>query len=1037
MKDPVSCSRGAVRRFFEAAFRIRPEEFALVQAFFAYFVTIGMFYSFEATVGETLFLSRLGASESQRLLPWIFIGVAAATVGVTLVYDRLEKAFSRIKLLAGSQALLALSVLAFRWAVAGGGKAVYFALMVWLEACVLFAISMFFSFAGDYFTSRDARRLYAYITGGLSVGIVVAGYAVEPVVRLIGTENMLFLCAAFLLAGAAIASYIHRSAKPLDRGGEEDDEAEAPLRSVLSSPYLLLTFAVVLIFAAVTVLVDYNMLVAASRRMQEEQMAAFFGNFYAYTGLASLLVQFLLVGWLFSRLGAIKSLILLPALMLVSNIAFFLHPTLMMAAGVNFIFVALAETLDMPATELLFLPLPSRVRLRVQTLVDGALAPIGHGLGGAALIALSGFAVDIPQVGLMVAAGAVIWIAFIVLLLPQYRRTLATSLKEHLFSPSDLEGLLGRPDSSAVFNALLASEDPQVRLSTLDMLRGRPLGKFEAAVSKLAASAHEPVAVAALELLGADSRREHLDAVRRALADPRAGVRSAAVLAFCRIAGDDAVREAAPYLDAAEPDLVRSALLGLARYGGFDGALLAYPRLERLLKSADAADRVEAVKALADIGLRGTTRVLERLLSDPEEAVRQEALLAARRLKDPGLAPKLIELLADIRKRPLAMQALDAMPREAVGRIVPAALDSTAPASVRAAAARALGNIGGGQAGQCLWRLMDGDEDVVLRLSAAQSLRRLKAKEALPELDMRDWDLRHQDICEDLSLLHRARGECRSGDPVSAGLLADHAKLHTELLFSLLSLRHDPHQLQRIESRFFGENEALRANAVELLEVILPRAAAEKTIPPLSGADAPAPSDGQGLSPGTAGRLVRGDRWACAIALFHISKGKELPEAFGGRPMTTEDRDLHKVITTISFLKQVDIFRDVPANYLASLAEMAEEKTVYGGETLFKQGDTGDSLFLIQEGQVRIVIGGAEAARLGPRDCIGEMALLDGEPRSATAVVTQDARLLRIDADDFYNLLAAQPAISTALLRTLARRLRQARSSTPLEAAKQ
>ena len=275
--------------------------------------------------------------------------------------------------------------------------------MVWLEACLFFAISVFFSFAGDYFTTRDARRLYGYITGGLSLGILVSGYAVDPVVHWIGTDNLLLVCAALLVLGAVVAFLIHRSARPVGHGeSEEEEESEAPLKSVLRSPYLLLTFVIVLAFSAVMVLVNYNMMVVASRQMQEEEMAAFFGKFYGYTGAASLLVQFLLVGWVLSRLGAIKSLLILPALMVLSNLGFFLHPTLLMAAAVNFVFVALAETLDLPATELLFLPLPSRIRLRVQTLVDGALAPIGHGLGGVFLILFSGWVADVPQVALMV-----------------------------------------------------------------------------------------------------------------------------------------------------------------------------------------------------------------------------------------------------------------------------------------------------------------------------------------------------------------------------------------------------------------------------------------------------------------------------------------------------------------------------------------------------------------------------------------------------------------------------------------------------------
>lgn len=141
--------------------------------------------------------------------------------------------------------------------------------------------------------------------------------------------------------------------------------------------------------------------------------------------------------------------------------------------------------------------------------------------------------------------------------------------------------------------------------------------------------------------------------------------------------------------------------------------------------------------------------------------------------------------------------------------------------------------------------------------------------------------------------------------------------------------------------------------------------------------------------------------------------------------MSVEDVNLYQVVSTISFLKQVNLLRDVPANYLASLVEIAEDRTMYPGETLFSQGEAGDALYLICEGLIRVTVGNREIAQLGPRECIGEMALLDGQPRSATATIMENTRLLRISSNDFSDLLASQPRITKALLQTLARRLRE------------
>ena len=71
---------------------------------------------------------------------------------------------------------------------------------------------------------------------------------------------------------------------------------------------------------------------------------------------------------------------------------------------------------------------------------------------------------------------------------------------------------------------------------------------------------------------------------------------------------------------------------------------------------------------------------------------------------------------------------------------------------------------------------------------------------------------------------------------------------------------------------------------------------------------------------------------------------------------------------------------------------------------------------------------GQEKARLSVGECIGEVALLDGQPRSVSVQAATDVRLLRIEAEDFRGLLAAQPRIALALLGTLVGRLREATS---------
>lgn len=100
------------------------------------------------------------------------------------------------------------------------------------------------------------------------------------------------------------------------------------------------------------------------------------------------------------------------------------------------------------------------------------------------------------------------------------------------------------------------------------------------------------------------------------------------------------------------------------------------------------------------------------------------------------------------------------------------------------------------------------------------------------------------------------------------------------------------------------------------------------------------------------------------------------------------------------------------------------------GAVVFEEGNPGSRMYVIQSGEVRIVkrVGGREItlARLGPGEAFGEMALLEGQPRSATAVVESSARILEIDEGAFADLVRRNGEIALRLLRRLSARLREA-----------
>jgi CRP-like cAMP-binding protein len=142
--------------------------------------------------------------------------------------------------------------------------------------------------------------------------------------------------------------------------------------------------------------------------------------------------------------------------------------------------------------------------------------------------------------------------------------------------------------------------------------------------------------------------------------------------------------------------------------------------------------------------------------------------------------------------------------------------------------------------------------------------------------------------------------------------------------------------------------------------------------------------------------------------------------------MRAQKLGLSQLVSTMSFLREVSLFRDLSTPALATIAGIAQEVHLLDGDTLFEEGDPGESLYLVSEGKISVIVEEREVAVLDRNACLGEMALISGLPRSATARALGEARLLRIDSDDFDNLLSNEPEIPYALLKTLAQRLRAA-----------
>ena len=130
------------------------------------------------------------------------------------------------------------------------------------------------------------------------------------------------------------------------------------------------------------------------------------------------------------------------------------------------------------------------------------------------------------------------------------------------------------------------------------------------------------------------------------------------------------------------------------------------------------------------------------------------------------------------------------------------------------------------------------------------------------------------------------------------------------------------------------------------------------------------------------------------------------------------------LVEKVLILKALSIFKDTPEHILADLAPLMEEEEYEQGTLIFREGEIGDCMYIIHQGEVNIHKGGTTLAILKAKEVFGELSLLDAEVRSASATTHTDCVLFRIEQEPFYELIDNRPEVARGFIKILCQRLR-------------
>ena len=153
-------------------------------------------------------------------------------------------------------------------------------------------------------------------------------------------------------------------------------------------------------------------------------------------------------------------------------------------------------------------------------------------------------------------------------------------------------------------------------------------------------------------------------------------------------------------------------------------------------------------------------------------------------------------------------------------------------------------------------------------------------------------------------------------------------------------------------------------------------------------------------------------------------------------PHPQEVSPVSKPDPKLEHLATIRAFRRCTHRQLLQLAQLTTEMEAARGAVLCREGEVGRECFVVRSGEATVTIDGDPIATIGPGDVVGELALLDGEPRVATVTAATDMRLVVLSRPEFNKVLADMPTVSRGILESVGARLRaaDARFRAPLSA---
>ena len=805
-------------------------------------------YVIGKVAGAALFLSRFQAKQLAYADISSSVLVAVVVAGYVLVARRVPLQ----SLLIGSTIFFASNCALF-WGLAHYQfhlTWLFPVFYIWVKVFGVLAPTQIWTLANYVLTTREAKRVFGMVGGGAIAGWIFAGYFCKVIARTFGTESLLLGMSLFLLICAGLILFVWRGGQVAVGGahGMTEGSAESGPRSlfasmqlVFSSSYLRAIAAVICISSLVTTLTGWQFLAIAQEFLvKKDALAAFLGDFNFYAGILSLSFQLLFTTRFLRRFGMGTSLFVLPVTVFLGSAGLLVLGTLGAAIALKGCDQVLRYSIDKSTTELLYLPLPARIKLQVKWFIDTVIWRLGDGLAGlTVLIFATSLHLPVRQISWIALLFVSGWLAAVAVARRQYVATLKESITQHQVDVQQASTSVLDRSTAELLATKLSASDPNEILYALSLFEVERQRAAHPAIRGLLSHPSAQVRQKAITILSESGDQTARPDIEPLLRDTDLNVRTEALLYLTHHAHVDPlelIEEVGDFADFS----VRSAVVAfLARPGQAQNLEAAQQILTSMVGEPGEGrqrHRVEAARLLGELP-DCFDPLLSNLLADPNPVIAREAIRSAGKLRKRRLVPDLLDRLAYHELRAEAAKALGEFGDTIIGALRDQLGDSSVAVEARREIPAIMVTIGTPAAAQVLMaNLLESDTTLRFRtVSALNKLQRLH-----PEIET-DTQMLETVLAAEILGHYRSYqildklGIAESGEGPVAGALTRSMQQELERIFRLLGLLYPRLAVHSAYLGLQSKNVSVYDNALEFLDNVLKPQLREMLVPLLDG----------------------------------------------------------------------------------------------------------------------------------------------------------------------------------------------------------